>query len=150
MLPLMIVVVAASLSGAGQVFAAKAPAETPVSEMVARRLVLNATSIGNIAACQRFERDYAGKTEKLLSMTYTLARQSGIRKRSFARQYRKQVREAVERQTKSFSWRAKHPDEALGIASIQRECALYWTIFQGDMQDTKAMLQQRTQSRSGK
>lgn len=139
----MIIAFAASLSGAGEALAAKASAELPVDEMVARRLVLNATSIGNISACQRFERDYAGKTEKLLAMTYTLARQAGIRKRSFPREYRKQVREAVERQTKSFAWRAERADTGVGIESIRRECALYWMIFQGDLRDTKAMLAQQ-------
>lgn len=119
-----------------------------MSEIVARRLALNATSIGNIAACQRFDREYAGHTEKLLAMTYSLARQAGIKKRSFARDYRKRVREEVERQENSFAWRARHSGDDVGMASIRRECSIYWTIFQGDMRDTEAMLQKQRKPRA--
>lgn len=148
----IVVVFAATAAAAGQAAAAKAPTQTPpaqplVNEIVARRLALNAVSIGNIAACQQFNRDYAGHTEKLLAMTYTLARQTGIKQRSFARDYRKQVREEVERQTNSFAWRARHPGDEVGMASIRRECSVYWTIFQGDMRDTEAMLQKQRKPR---
>lgn len=127
------------LAFAGKIAAADTPVVPDIGEQVTRQLDMNELSFGNIAACQRIDRIYAGKTEKLLAASYRLNRAAGNRDRQFPRQYRIRLRKAAERQADFLGWRIDQQANSPSRKSVEEECKLYSAIFEADMRATKAL-----------